>query len=48
MTYCISHVLVITLLTTVALGSVEGEHSGLASGVNNTVARVARLWRWPF
>jgi EmrB/QacA subfamily drug resistance transporter len=33
--------LVITPLTTVALGSVEGEHSGLASGVNNAVARVA-------
>jgi hypothetical protein len=35
--------LVITPLTTVALGSVEAEQSGLASGVNNTVARVARL-----
>ena len=35
--------LVITPLTTVALGSVEGEHSGLASGVNNAVARVAGL-----
>jgi EmrB/QacA subfamily drug resistance transporter len=33
--------LVITPLTTVALGSVEGEHSGLASGVNNAAARVA-------
>jgi EmrB/QacA subfamily drug resistance transporter len=35
--------LVITPLTTVALGSVEGEHSGLASGVNNAIARVAGL-----
>jgi EmrB/QacA subfamily drug resistance transporter len=35
--------LVITPLTTVALASVEGEHSGLASGVNNAVARVAGL-----
>jgi MFS family permease len=35
--------LVITPLTTVALGSVEGQHSGLASGVNNAVARVAGL-----
>lgn len=33
--------LVIAPLTTVALGSVEGEHSGLASGVNNAAARVA-------
>src|SRR5829696_2414402 len=35
--------LVITPLTAVALGSVEGEHSGLASGVNNAMARVAGL-----
>jgi len=35
--------LVIAPLTTVALGSVEGEHSGLASGVNNAMARVAGL-----
>jgi EmrB/QacA subfamily drug resistance transporter len=35
--------LVITPLTTVALGSVDGEHSGLASGVSNAVARVAGL-----
>jgi EmrB/QacA subfamily drug resistance transporter len=35
--------LVITPLTTVALGSVEGEHSGVASGVNNAAARVAGL-----
>jgi hypothetical protein len=35
--------LVITPLTTVALSSVEGEHSGLASGVNNAMARVAGL-----
>ena len=35
--------LVITPLTTTALGSVEAEHSGLASGVNNAVARVAGL-----
>ena len=33
--------LAITPLTTAALGSVEGEHSGLASGVNNAAARVA-------
>jgi len=33
--------LIITPLTTVALGSVEDEHSGLASGVNNVAARVA-------
>ena len=33
--------LIITPLTAVALGSVEGEHSGLASGVNNAAARVA-------
>jgi EmrB/QacA subfamily drug resistance transporter len=33
--------LVITPLTAVALSSVEGEHSGLASGVNNAAARVA-------
>jgi EmrB/QacA subfamily drug resistance transporter len=33
--------LAITPLTTVALSSVEGEHSGLASGVNNAAARVA-------
>ncbi len=35
--------LAITPLTTVALGSVDREHSGLASGVNNAVARVAGL-----
>ena len=35
--------LVITPLTTVALDSVEGEHSGMASGVNNAAARVAGL-----
>jgi EmrB/QacA subfamily drug resistance transporter len=35
--------LVITPVTTVALSSVEGEHSGLASGVNNAMARVAGL-----
>ena len=35
--------LVITPLTTVALSSVESEHSGLASGVNNAMARVAGL-----
>ena len=35
--------LVITPLTTVALGSVESEHSGMASGVNNAMARVAGL-----
>jgi len=33
--------LAITPLTTVALGSVEAQHSGLASGVNNAAARVA-------
>ncbi len=35
--------LVITPLTAVALSSVESEHSGLASGVNNAMARVAGL-----
>ena len=35
--------LAITPLTEVALGSVESEHSGLASGVNNAVTRVAGL-----
>jgi EmrB/QacA subfamily drug resistance transporter len=35
--------LVITPLTTVALGSVESEHSGVASGVNNAAARLAGL-----
>ena len=35
--------LAITPMTTVALGSVEGEHSGMASGVNNAVTRVAGL-----
>jgi EmrB/QacA subfamily drug resistance transporter len=35
--------LVITPLTTVALGSVQSEHSGMASGVNNAMARVAGL-----
>jgi EmrB/QacA subfamily drug resistance transporter len=35
--------LAITPMTTAALGSVEGEHSGMASGVNNAVARVAGL-----
>jgi EmrB/QacA subfamily drug resistance transporter len=35
--------LVITPLTTVALGSLESEHSGLASGVNNAMARGAGL-----
>jgi MFS family permease len=33
--------LIITPLTAVALSSVEGEHAGLASGVNNAAARVA-------
>jgi len=33
--------LVITPLTSVALGSVVAEHSGMASGVNNAAARVA-------
>ena len=35
--------LVITPLTTAALASVKREHSGLASGVNNAVARMAGL-----
>jgi EmrB/QacA subfamily drug resistance transporter len=35
--------LAITPLTTAALGSVDREHSGLASGVNNAVTRVAGL-----
>ena len=35
--------LIITPLTAVALGSVGGEHSGVASGVNNAAARLAGL-----
>jgi EmrB/QacA subfamily drug resistance transporter len=35
--------LAITPMTTVALNSVEDEHSGMASGVNNAVTRVAGL-----
>jgi len=35
--------LVIAPLTTTALDSVEGRHSGLASGVNNAVSRTASL-----
>ena len=35
--------LVIAPLTTTALNSVEGQHSGLASGVNNAVSRTASL-----
>ena len=35
--------LAITPLTSAALSSVDSEHSGLASGVNNAVARVAGL-----
>jgi EmrB/QacA subfamily drug resistance transporter len=35
--------LIITPLTAVALSSVESEHSGMASGVNNAAARVAGL-----
>jgi hypothetical protein len=34
---------VIAPLTTTALNSVEGRHSGLASGVNNAVSRTASL-----
>jgi EmrB/QacA subfamily drug resistance transporter len=34
---------VVPALTTVALNSVQGHHSGLASGVNNAVSRVASL-----
>ena len=36
--------LVITPLTTAVLGSVESERSGLASGINNAVTRMAAVW----
>ncbi|CAN5550418.1 N/A [soil metagenome] len=39
--------LVIAPLTTTALNSVEGRHSGLASGVNNAVSRTATLLAIP-
>ena len=39
--------LVIAPLTTTALNSVSGRHSGLASGVNNAVARTAGLLAIP-
>ncbi len=39
--------LVIAPLTTTALNSVEGRHSGLASGVNNAVSRTASLLAIP-
>jgi len=39
--------LVIAPLTTTALNSVEGRHSGLASGVNNAVSRTASLFAIP-
>jgi hypothetical protein len=39
--------LVIAPLTTTALNSVEGRHSGLASGVNNAVSRTAGLLSIP-
>ena len=34
-------------LTATALASVEDRHAGIASGVNNAVARIAGCWRWP-
>jgi len=35
--------ILVPTLTTVAMNSVEGQHSGLASGVNNAVSRTAGL-----
>lgn len=35
--------ILVPTLTTVAMNSVEGQHSSLASGVNNAVSRTAGL-----
>ena len=38
--------LTVAPLTAAVMGSVEENHVGVGSGVNNAVARVAAYWRW--